>query len=127
MRLEGFFRRGDSAPYITTTVIQKSLNIVGEIRFLIDTGASSTTISYWDAQRLGIDFSKLEHLSGGMAGVGGVAEAFILPQVELFFLMPGTTFQKEMEKVYILCPPQLHTNQNTGYIPSLLGRDFLNH
>lgn len=128
MRLTGFFRPGDQAPYITATVIQGHLGIVGEVRFLVDSGASSTILSDLDVQRLGIDISRLVQSPEEMIGVGGVTKALLFPDVKLFFLTSGATFETDMEKIYVLRYSGTESAQKamTRKIPSLLGRDFLN-
>ena len=63
----------------------KPLGIHETVEFLVDTGASRTTICDKDAVRLRIDFTKLEKLSEGMLGIGGAVNAYVLNDIELIF------------------------------------------
>ena len=62
MRIEGYFGRF-GAPYIEAALICEKFGIKKSIKFLVDSGASRTTISENDAIRMGIDYSKLEKTS----------------------------------------------------------------
>lgn len=128
MRLTGFFQSGDNAPHIAATILQDSLNIAGDVRFLVDSGASSTVLSDLDVRRLGIDYRNLERLPEGIIGVGGGVETFILPKARLFFLMPGGNHEQALDKIYVLRHQISNAAQRARIekIPSLLGRDFLN-
>lgn len=128
MRLTGFFQFGDQAPYIAATVLQDTLNIAGDVRFLVDSGVSSTVLSDLDVRRLGINYQDLEQLSGGIIGVGGGVETYILPDTRLFFLMPDGNHEEIMDKIYVLKHQTSNVAQRAKIekIPSLIGRDFLN-
>jgi len=71
VRINGFFRKGPfEAAYVVATIVMRSLKITERIEFLIDTGASRTTICDRDAIRIGIDYSKLHRLPEGALGIG---------------------------------------------------------
>ena len=57
--------------YVDAVVESETLHIYATVEFLIDTGATKTTISDKDAIRLGIDYETLEKLGKGMLGIGG--------------------------------------------------------
>lgn len=128
MRLTGYYRSGDQAPHIAATVLQEDLNIVGDVRFLVDSGSSSTVLSDLDVRRLGIDYTRLEQLSGGIIGVGGGVETYILPDVRLFFLTPSENYEEALDQIYVLKHQTSTATQRARIekIPSILGRDFLN-
>jgi len=126
--IKGYFGEKYTEAYIPAIVVCNSLSFVEIIRFLVDTGASRTTISEGDASRYGINFSTLK--KGGIAlGIGGTAETYNMEDVIL-------AFKKEGERgFYKLRLPKLgvvkHTTTNSALkrrlmvLPSLLGRDVL--
>ncbi len=63
MRIEGYFGRY-GAPYIDAVMICEKLGIEESVKFLVDTGASKTTISESDAIRLKINYEELQKLNG---------------------------------------------------------------
>lgn len=108
MRIKGSWGEFE-APYVIAFLISDDLNIRKPVEFLIDTGASRTTILDSDAIRLGIDYSKLQRFKQGTVGIGGVVDTYILPNARLVFPIPDGVHEERIKK-----------------IPSLLGRDFLN-
>lgn len=128
MRVKGFFRQDNNAPYITATIIQDELNLNHHAPFLVDSGASSTVIADTDAVDLGIDYDRLQKLQQGMIGIGGAVETFILPSVKLVFAADNGIYEEEMERIYVLRHSATDPIQKARIerIPSLLGRDFLN-
>ncbi len=46
--------------YVSVFAASPRNNIEATVRFCVDTGASATTIADRDAQRIGIDYSKLK-------------------------------------------------------------------
>lgn len=86
MRIPCFFKLGPfEAAYVVAFLESKPLNLHETVEFLVDTGASRTTICDKDAIRLGIDFARLEKLSEGMLGIGGMVNTYVLNDVELVF------------------------------------------
>jgi len=83
------------APYVVAILVCEKLNLRKLVDFLIDTGASRTTILDSDAIQLGIDYSKLERLKEGTTGIGGVVDTFILPQVKLLFRTEDGSIHEE--------------------------------
>ena len=95
------------------------------IEFLVDTGASRTTICDKDAIRLGIDFGKLEKLDEGMLGIGGVVDTYVLKDVKLVFRREDEkSYVENFERIYVLKHAVL--DERIMRIPSILGRDILN-
>jgi len=110
---------------VVAIVESKALGVNETIEFLVDTGASRTTICDKDALRLGIDYSKLERLSEGMLGIGGLVETYIMKNVKLTFKREnGKSHVENMEKIYVLKHPI--ADERIMRIPSILGRDILN-
>ena len=86
MRIPCFFKAGPfEAAYVVAVLESDSLGLRETVEFLVDTGASRTTICDKDAVKLGIDYDHLERFSDGMLGVGGVVNAYILKDVRLIF------------------------------------------
>jgi len=86
LRIPCFFKPGIfEAAYVVAVLECEALRIRDTVEFLVDTGASRTTICDKDVIRLGIDFSKVEKLSEGMLGIGGLVDTYILKDVKLVF------------------------------------------
>ena len=101
------------------------LGIHETVEFLVDTGASRTTICDKDAVRLGIDFDRLERLSEGMLGIGGIVDTYVLRNVKLTFRRETDESHVEnFDRIYVLKHAVL--DDRIMRIPSILGRDMLN-
>ena len=126
MRIPCFFKPGIfEAAYLVAVLESKALGINGTVEFLVDTGASRTTICDKDAVRLGINFEKLEQLREGMLGIGGLVDAYLLKSVKLTFRREdGKTHVEHLDKIYVLKHAVL--DERIMRIPSILGRDLLN-
>lgn len=126
MKIPCFFKPGPyEAAYVAAILESKTPNIRETIEFLIDTGASRTTILDKDTTRLGLDLSKLEKLSKGMLGIGGTVETYTIRNAKLTFrTQNGKSHTENLEKIYVLKHP--HIDEKIMRIPSILGRDILN-
>ncbi len=61
LRIPFVFKPGPlEAAYVNVVLESESLHIYATVEFLIDTGATRTTVSDKDAIRLGIDYEALE-------------------------------------------------------------------
>lgn len=126
MRIPCFFKLGPfEAAYVVAVLESKPLNLHETVEFLVDTGASRTTICDKDAIRLGIDFARLEKLSEGMLGIGGMVNTYVLNDVRLIFRREDEKDHIEnFKKIYVLKHTLL--DERIMRIPSILGRDMLN-
>ena len=126
MRVPCFFKPSPlEAAYVAAILESETLHIYATVEFLVDTGATRTTISDKDAIRLGIDYTALEKLGEGMLGIGGTVDTYSLPDAKLTFHQENKkTHTETFEKICILKHPQL--NERILRIPSILGRDILN-
>ena len=126
MRIPCFFKLGIfEAAYVVAVLESDALGMRETIEFLVDTGASRTTICDKDAIRLGIDFGKLEKLGEGMLGIGGVVDTYVLKDVKLVFRREDEkSHVQNFERIYILKHAVL--DERIMRIPSILGRDILN-
>jgi hypothetical protein len=101
------------------------LHLYATIEFLVDTGATKTTISDKDAIRLGIDYEALEKLDKGMLGIGGAVNTYILKEARLIFHKENKkTHTERLSSLCFLKHPEV--NERILRIPSILGRDVLN-
>ena len=126
MRIPCFFKQGlFEASYVVAVLESEFLGIHETMEFLVDTGASRTTICDKDAIKLRIDYSKLESISEGMLGIGGIVNAYILRDVKLVFRREDEKSHVEnFERIYILKHAIL--DEKILRLPSILGRDMLN-
>jgi hypothetical protein len=126
LRIPCFFKPGIfEAAYVVAVLESEVLGIRETIEFLVDTGASRTTICDKDAVRLGIDFGRLERLSEGMLGIGGLVDTYVLKDVKLTFRREeGRSHVENFERIYVLKHAVL--DERIMRIPSILGRDILN-
>jgi len=126
LRVPCFFKPGPfEAAYVVAVLESKLLGIRETVEFLVDTGASRTTICDKDAIKLGIDFSMLEKLGEGMLGVGGVVNTYVLKDVKLVFRREDERSHVEsFERIYVLKHAVL--DEKILRLPSILGRDMLN-
>ena len=68
LRIPFVFKPGAlEAAYVDAVVESETLHIYATVEFLVDTGATKTTISDKDAIRLGIDYETLEKHDKGYA------------------------------------------------------------
>lgn len=121
--ISGFFK--NDAGYINAHIISPSLGIDETIEFLVDTGATRTTLLDKDAIFLGLDYSNLKKYNQNVSGIGGSVETFIIDDATLilgskqihlsiFVVRHALGNLNKEDKIKIL------------RIPSLLGRDVIN-
>jgi hypothetical protein len=126
LRIPCFFKPGQlEAAYVAAILESRTLHIYATVEFLVDTGATRTTISDKDAIRLGIDYLMLEKLGEGMLGIGGTVDTYNLKDIKLIFNQENRITREEvLEKICVLKHPLL--TPQILRIPSILGRDILN-
>lgn len=121
--IRGFFK-GD-AGYINVHVISNSIGIDETVEFLIDTGASKTTLLDKDAIFLDLDYDDLKKHSQNVSGIGGSVETFIVDDSTLLF---GS--EEIRVPIFVLRHDIENLNKEERIrilrIPSLLGRDVIN-
>lgn len=110
-------------PYISALLVSRKLNIRSPIRLLVNTGATATTITYADAARLGIDYSKLRKAKVKAAGVGRVADVFIVDDAFLIFPVKEGGFYTTKVELHVL---KGRVPKEALALPSVLGRDVMN-
>ena len=123
-----FVKRGSyNLFYVYINVKSPFLRNSALIRFVVDTGASMTSIGMMDSIRNGINIFDFEKSDILVSGVGGNLEAYILPQCNLMFLTNDNNdsiHDEELDKVQMFLEPYIYKD---GYIaiPSVLGIDIL--
>jgi len=127
VKIKGYFGRFD-APFVKARLVCARLAIDSSVRLLIDTGATETIISDNDALRLGIDNNQLQKLKKGVTGIGGEVETYSMSEVKLLFEADEQIYQAEFDKVLVTKHnlEDERVAEMVKWIPSLLGRDFLN-
>ena len=84
MKIEGFTRQ--QHPFVKATFLCRGLKLPSiDIEFLIDTGATCTTILEEDARRLNPDFRKLKKAKYPSQILGGKMYPYVLPESLLIF------------------------------------------
>jgi len=74
--IRGYISEDDHNPYLAVEVIIPKFSIRQMVRFLVDTGASTTIINQGDAIRLGLNFRDLKKSDINFGGIGGFAETY---------------------------------------------------
>ncbi|MBI4258834.1 MAG: hypothetical protein HY619_07750 [Thaumarchaeota archaeon] len=126
MRLKGYFKAGPlEAAYITAVLSIPKLRITERIEFLIDTGATKTTILDRDAITSGMPYGKLLRLKQPLLGLGGLVDTYVARHVEIYFKAEPDQQHKELIEELLIVKHR-KVDENIVRIPSVLGRDILN-
>jgi len=127
MKIKGLWGEFD-APYVQALFNCSKLNLREYIEFLIDSGASRTTILDNDAVRLGINLDQLEMSKEGTIGIGGMVDTYIIHQATMVFRTSTGIHEESFDRLFILKhkPRSTKEEDRIKRIPSLLGRDFIN-
>ena len=81
--LRGRFGETTGRPYFDARVVLPRLEAKENVSFIFDTGADSSVLMPLDAQRLGIDLSRLDE-GRAATGIGGTQKQFIEPSTVIF-------------------------------------------
>jgi hypothetical protein len=118
--LEGRFGDTSGRPYIEGRILIPRLQVSGDVSFMVDTGADKTVLMPLDADRLRVDYSLLSN-TVNIVGIGGAVRNFV-EAAHLVFAEPGLCLHIYNINLNVCAPsPDIET------IPSLLGRDVLDH
>lgn len=92
--------------------------------FAIDTGSPMSILSYHQASSFGVPFDKLSKAPTPIRIGGIIADAYILPRVNLIFRTTerGKLFSHSMDQIYVLGPSRTQVKLP---VPGILGADFL--
>ena len=130
--IKGYYKqRGHTippAPYVQAVVLCPKLSVAGNVRFLVDTGADITSLSPGDTEIMG--FTE-ESLKGGtkyeVRGLGNKPTSFYRVESLITFGAPVSNTYVWLTHVLVYDIWGQDLGNAARQIPSLLGRDFLNH
>ena len=131
MRLPGYLDESfkPPAPSIYARLESTVLSGTWTIAFLIDTGASVTTILDPDRERLGILWDRLDKAPRPLGGIGGTVETRLIQDGRLFFKAGSGEAVVEKVTVHVakhdLARLDEREKKLVMQLPSLLGRDVL--
>jgi predicted aspartyl protease len=127
MVIKGFFPTGfhtSPAPFVQAYLLLPKLNIEGLINFLIDSGADITTLSILDAERLSIDYRRLQHNLVNVDGVGGEQSFY---QEDALLMVRDESSETYMFQIKIDITRRIKAKiKQQRRLPSVLGRDIMN-
>ena len=122
MTLAGRFGNTTGRPYIEGKLYLPRLSAQTNVSFLIDTGADLTTLMPADSNRMGLDYARLQLSETTIGGIGGVEE-------DNYTEPAMVVFQGTNDALYCYAL-DLRIMPDKDYLvdmPSLLGRDILQH
>ncbi len=115
--IRGYFH--NDRPFVRAWVRLPGLGLMDEIRFLVDTGATYTTLHPLDGRNMGVPFLQLGGPVRAVRGVGGRADYVGQPAELLFLDHEGGYARLEIEMNVA------RLTRGLEGLPSLLGRDVL--
>ena len=126
MIIEAFFK-GD-AIFINGHIVSQTPKIDDTIEFLIDTGASRTTILDRDAIFLGINYVQIPKYTQKVSGIGGTVETHVITNVSL--IIKSGNHRKDFSiPILVVRHPLERMNESEKIrvlrLPSILGRDII--
>jgi predicted aspartyl protease len=121
--ISGFFR--NDAGFINAHLVSEDMSIDETVEFLVDTGASRTTLLDKDAIYLGIEYEKLSRVQD-LSGIGGSVETYVIDDTYLLF-REYTTIKMP---IFVIRHPLERMDEEERIkilrFPSILGRDVIN-
>ncbi len=131
MRLPGYLdeRFTPAAPSIYSQIETKAIEGRKNLSFLIDTGASVTTILDPDLKRLGVIWNNLATAPRPLGGIGGTVDTRLIEDGRLLFKTGSGETVTERVQIHVAKHEQARLDtsgrQLVMQLPSLLGRDIL--
>jgi predicted aspartyl protease len=116
--IEGYNGDGDLT-FVTAYLICRRPRIEVPIRLYVDTGASRTIVNTLDAEKIGINYSRLDKSPYQLTGMGGSLDAYFLYDCTLIF--GENEIIEDLDHILVAKPPQ----NAIAYLSSLLGLDVL--
>lgn len=107
---------------VSAYLISTRLDVHASVRFYVDTGASHTSIADRDAQRIGIDYRRLKKAPYQVSGVGGVVDAYLLPNCMLVFRFSQSAHIEYLDNIVVMkhSPQTEEERRRVWEVPSLL-------
>ncbi len=122
IQISGFFR--NDVGFINGHLVSEEMGIDETVEFLVDTGASRTTLLDKDAIYLGIEYKKLRRVQD-MSGIGGSVETYVMDDTTLLF-RESTPIKMP---VFVIKHPLVTMDKEERIrilrFPSILGRDVI--
>jgi len=113
------------SPFVDAMLEIPEHRIKRKVSFLIDTGSPITILSERDANKLKIDYKKLNAADGNIMGLGGITESYVLKKVILRFFTTSDVLDMPLDELFVY-KNIIEDKDIINQIPSLLGRDVLN-
>lgn len=114
--------------WLTGQICSPGLSKAATVKFLVDTGASTTILSLRDAEMMGLDVASLPRSPKKAGGYGGAIELRLLNHVMAIFASDDSKV-KSVELPFVgiqFSPLKEKKEQRMIYgIPSVLGTDVL--
>ncbi len=87
MKINGYFNYlfKPAVPFIEAVLIIENFNIQKKIRFLIDTGASSTILLDNDINIIGLELNNLKKADKQITGIGGNIDTYLIEDAVIIF------------------------------------------
>lgn len=113
--------------FVSAYLITSDNAINASVRFYVDTGASRTIIADRDAERIGIDYTRLVKAPFQVNGVGGAVDGYLLPECLVLFNFESSALAEYLNSILVLKhDPKTHgQKQAVMEVPSLMGLDIL--
>jgi len=113
---------GDGHAYIQALMNSPKIGRTVPVVFLVDLGATTTTILEGDCERIGIECDQLQKSRDPTVVAGGKIQTHVLPDVTLFLETENGTYNIErLQKVDVIKP-----RKDSTKLPfSLLGIDVI--
>ena len=118
--IRGSFGDTSGRPYIDGRLTIKRLKIVDYIRFCLDTGSDNCILLPTDSRKWKIDFNSLNQTER-QCSLNGVCDLYVEPAVIQFFEPRCFIYSYNIDLRIAPGTPEIEQ------LPSLLGRDILNH
>lgn len=113
------------APYVRGRLLLPRLGIDSDVPFLVDTGADGSVLMPRDGAEIGVDYTAL----GGPERyhtIGGASSGFMETALVAFY-EPRRLEPRRLLHVYAVQLLILEPSPDILELPSLLGRDVVNH
>jgi hypothetical protein len=116
------------APYFAVRL--RSSHVQGLAWLLADTGASRTVLMDREVRQLGLSVAALQPAPGAIVGVGGSVQSWVLPAVDV--VLSGDAGDVVLRRdLWVVQHDLQHLSPQEVsrilQIPSVLGRDLMNH
>ncbi|MGC9069558.1 MAG: aspartyl protease family protein [Thermoprotei archaeon] len=116
------------APAIKAFILIEKLKVKGYIKFLIDTGASTTAILDRDRELLGIRIDELEKAPTRIGGIEGLVDTYVARDAKIILKTLNSEHVETLDVLMLKHDFSRLSDEEIKKvlaIPSLLGRDLI--